>query len=360
MGIGVEQAEERRIGEPERALRYFAAVERVFRDTARKVPVRDYYYSVGPYTLRLRIAGGALDPRIIPALEHLATGPVSQPSLTVCLWDSDSTGGQPPPPPPWSPEDLQAHGEVRTFNTSRIHTLFDGGTNTLNMLDLDANLGLYWIRDARDVPYYETGAPLRAILHWWTAAQGCQFVHGAAVGTDDAGVLLAAKGGSGKSTTALACLEAGLRYAGDDYCLLSEQDGPCVYSLYSTAKLNFDNLHTFPGLRAERNQQSRHEPEKALYFVHQHAPKQIIRRLPIRALLVPRITGRPETRLVPASAAAGLLALAPSSIFQLPGRRAAAFDFIVRFTRRVPCYTLELGTRIPDIPGVIRGCLEMR
>ena len=50
MSRGVGQIEEKRVGEPEQALRYFAAVEGVFRETARKISVREYYYAVGPYT----------------------------------------------------------------------------------------------------------------------------------------------------------------------------------------------------------------------------------------------------------------------------------------------------------------------
>jgi hypothetical protein len=46
---------------------------------------------------------------------------------------------------------------------------------------------------------------------------------------------VAGKGGSGKSTTALACLDSPLVYASDHYCSLTNEPAPYVYSLYDSA-----------------------------------------------------------------------------------------------------------------------------
>ena len=55
-----------------------------------------------------------------------------------------------------------------------------------------------------------------------------QVVHAASVGTKDGAVLIVGKGGSGKSTSALACLNAGMYYLGDDYTLISNDSNPQV------------------------------------------------------------------------------------------------------------------------------------
>ena len=154
------------------------------------------FYTIAGYTIQLRFAGPALIPFITPALEHLTAEPGSTPALTVCLWDSASTRTK-MPPPPWSADDYIARGEVRGYNNDHIHTFFHVGAGALSMLDTRQDLALHWIRDARQLPYYESAAPLRAILHWWMRNHGCQLVHGGAVGTPLGGVLLAGRGGSG-------------------------------------------------------------------------------------------------------------------------------------------------------------------
>ena len=47
--------------------------------------------------------------------------------------------------------------------------------DAINLLDQQANLGLFWARDAAAIPYYERSSPLRNLLHWW---MGRQLVHG--------------------------------------------------------------------------------------------------------------------------------------------------------------------------------------
>ena len=119
---------------------------------------------------------------------------------------------------------------------------------TLCSYDPATRLALYWAQAAEHIPPWEIASPLRAILGWWALENDDLLVHGAAVGWAEDGLLLTAQGGSGKSTTALACLQAGLNYTGDDYVLLSGQ-APDIYSLYNTAKLYPQHLHkTLPEL----------------------------------------------------------------------------------------------------------------
>lgn len=317
----------------------------------------DRFYNIGGYRVRLRFAGPALLEGVTPALQHLAIPPTATPHLTVCIWDSVSTGTE-MPPPPWTADDYLARGEIRGYNNERMYTAFHVGANTLNMLDRQQDRAFYWIRDARDLPYYESGSPLRTILHWWMGDHGRQYTHAAAIGTPEGGVLLAGKGGSGKSTTALSCLHSPLVYAGDDYCLLRLDADPYVYSLYNSAKLKPDNIERLPHLVPYISNAGRLGPEKALLFLQRHFPEKIVKGFAVRAILLPRVTGRPDTTLSPASAIAGLSALAPSTIFQLSGAGRKAFVEMSDFVRRLPCYYLELGTDLSQIPGVILSLLN--
>ena len=106
-------------------------------------------------------------------------------------------------------------------------------------------------------------------------------VHAASVGSSTGGALLIGKGGSGKSTAALACLSSSLMYAGDDYCLVTAEPSPAAYCLYNTAKLKKDtDLERFPHLAHCEYNPSRKEGEKLMMFVNDHFPEKIVEGVP--------------------------------------------------------------------------------
>jgi hypothetical protein len=315
------------------------------------------FYTIGRHIIRLCFAGPALVPLLTPALEHLTAEPEPTPSLTILLWDSASTRTS-MPPPAWSTDDYVARGEIRGYNDDRLHTSFQMDSGVLNMFDARLDLAIFWARDAQLLPSYQSGAPLLMILHWWARRRGCQLIHAAAVGTSKGGVMLAGKGGSGKSTTAAACLNSGLLYAGDDYCLLEMNDVPHAYSLYSSAKLGAESVRRLPHLEPAIHNTGRSVAEKALIFVHRIYPEAVTRGFPVRAVLLPEVTGRGETVLSPASPMLGLMALAPSTIFQLSGAGRCAFEILAALVKRVPCCHLEIGNDLHRIPEVIRDLLS--
>ena len=102
----------------------------------------------------------------------------------------------------------------------------------------------------------------------------------------------------------------------------------------------------------------RADGEKLMIFMHQHFPDRVVRSLPIRAVLLPRVTGQTETRLRPATPGAALAGLAPSTLFQLPGAGPEAMRLMARLLREVPCYALECGTDVAGIPPAIEGLLS--
>jgi hypothetical protein len=327
---------------------------------------QDRYFRIGERPVRLRFVGEGLLSALTPALAHLEIPPTDVPELTVLIWDSVSTGTELPrilshyfdSLGEWWIH-LGRRGEIKELTNERIHSAYHLGPNIFSILDLQENLALYWVKDAQALPYYEIGSPLRTILHWWADQGAYQFIHGGAVGLPAGGVLLAGKGGTGKSTTALACLEAGLLYASDDYCLVKTDPEPFVYSVYNTAKLRGDlDLERFPHLAPLASNKSRLETDKALFFLHQHFPEKVSRGFPIKAILLPLITHEKETRLRPATAGATLTALAPSTLMQLPGAGGAAIKTMSRLVRQVPGYVLELGTDISRIPDVILDLLS--
>ena len=337
-----------------RSVEYFDSVYELFELAQQVTGAIERRFNIGGFLVRLSFAGPALL-SLTRALEHLATDDDSIPDLTICLWDSESTG-QRMTPRPWQEDDFLARGVIQGYNTERIYTAFQHGSAAVSVLDTERNLAVFWAPDAR-LPYWEEGSPLRSILHWWLLSQGLQLVHAAAVGTSTGAVLIGGKGGSGKSTSALTCLQSNLAYVGDDYTLLGLDNGPVVHSLYNSAKLNSDHVQRFPSLLPKIANPDRLGDEKALLFVHEHFPSKVATQLPVRAILLPRVTGLPETRWKRVSVAMTLAALAPSTIFQLPRAGNEALKFLAAFARPLPCFSLEVGTDLSTIPPVIEKLL---
>src|SRR3982751_932901 len=217
--------------EASKSVEYFQSVYELFKSAQQVTGSIERSYIIGGYCIRLTFAGAALV-SLTKALEHLEADESSTPDLTVCLWDSESTG-QAMVQRPWQEDDFLARGVIQGYNTERIYTAFQHGSGAVSFLDKERDLGIFWVPDP-GVPYWENGSPLRTILHWWLLSQGLQLVHAAAVGNSTGGVLIGGKGGSGKSTTALACLQSDLSYVGDDYTLLGLDSGPVVHSLYNS------------------------------------------------------------------------------------------------------------------------------
>jgi hypothetical protein len=348
-------------------LTFFHLVHEGFQRAVQVAGAVNRFYTIGSYTLCLRFAGAGLMPQLAPALSHLEIEPTAHADLTICLWDSASTGTRLPlligslieqVQRNWQ-EHLGPRKELTAYDGDRIRTNFHIGPNILSVLDRQQNLACYWIDDAQSIPYWEQGSPVQTILNWWTTDRQHQYVHAGAVGTPAGGVLLAGKGGSGKSSTALACIDSPLLYASDDYCLVVNNPHPYVYSLYNTAKLKGQaDLERFPKLAHLVDNVDRIGLEKAMLFLHQHHPDKISRGFPIKAVLVPQVTGKLDTHLRPTTAGTALRALAPSTIFQLAGSGQTAFRIMSNLVNQVPCYALELGTDMAQIPDTILRLLS--
>ena len=336
---------------------FFYAVQERFERAAARVGPLEKRFQIGDRVALLRFAGNALHDLLTPALEHLAALPGSKPELTVCVFDTIATGVA-PPRPAWASDAFRPRGEIDGFNDGRIHTVYQQGSDVLLMYDRERHEALYWSSDHRKIPYWERSFPLRTVFHWWLEDQPLQPVHAAAVGLPRGGVLVAGLSGSGKSTTALACLDSELLFAGDDYVLVRNSPAPYVYSLYGTAKLEPANLARFPHLRAAAANGGRLDREKALLFLHSFAPEKLSRGFPISALLVPRVTGRHDTQLRRSTAAEAFLALAPTTLGHLPGAEKAAFAKMGELVRQVPVFALEAGTDLAQIPRTILDLLR--
>jgi hypothetical protein len=344
---------------------YFEAVQNAFIEAERTADVStSHYFDIDSQIVWMQFAGNALASRVTPALDHLSCPPSDTPHLTIYLWDSVSTN-YPFPLHPWSSsapstfrDGFRQEEERILYHDDRYRMYFYLAEMML-MLDFQQGKAVFWVEDARQLDFYERGAPLRSLLDWWFSGYDRQFAHAAAVGTSEGGVLLIGKGGSGKSTSALSCLDSPLQIAGDDSCIVGSKPTPYVHSLYNSAKLHPENLQNLPHLRDKITNSDMLDTEKAMFYLHRSYSRKFIKKFPLSALLVPNITGERHTSFRPASPAACLIALAPSTIFQLVNLGETPLQFMSRLVRKLPSYHLDLGTDLDQIPHVIMDILKI-
>ena len=336
---------------------------RGFERAAAEQPVHERSFAIADHELVLRFAGPHLVEPVATAFEHHPPGVAATGSrLTVHLWEASETAGL-----PWFPESARDGGITageRTREPERIRLQYQEPARTLCVLDRDADTAYVCVTDATTLPHWDWGSPLRVLLEWWMGDHGRQLVHAAALGTEAGGVLLVGRGGAGKSTTALATLAAGalggpLRFAGDDYCLVSAGAEPFAYCLYGTGKLNPDQAQRLPGLVSGPLliPAPVEGEEKTLFVAARGRPDRMIDRFPLRALVVP-MTGADRCAVAPIAGAVALRELGPSTVLQLPGAGARVLALLADLTRRVPSYALRLPPDPGNAPAVLAGLVE--
>jgi hypothetical protein len=317
----------------------------------------NFYYRIGNTTVCLRFAGDRLVSYLTRALEHLRLRDVAAADFTICIWDSESSRID-MIPPPCSTDCFTDRGDIWGFNSSRVKVAFHWIENSVNLVDLKQRIGIYWVQTAKQLPYWVHASPLRTLFHWWMEYNGCQLLHAAAVGTSDGAVLITGKGGVGKSTAALSCLQAGLFYTADDYVITKLEPVPSVISLYSTAKLNADHMPDFPDLSRFVNNTEKLDQEKAVIFLNDELSRNLMIEMPLKAILTPQISDKFDSNIKSVSRWDIQRAMSFTTMSQLPYVGHHTHEFISKLASSLPHYILEVGKDFTKIPVAISGFLS--
>ncbi len=314
-------------------------------------------FRVAGTSVRLRFAGDALISTMAPGLASAVSGLEAGPHCEICLWDSESTGAR-LAPRPRPTKDFTERGNIWGFDSSRYRSAYQWGEGSLSVMDRETRRAVYWVPSHKHLPVWVRASPLRSILHWWMELNGRQLVHAAAVGQDGRGVLIPGRGGSGKSSTSLACLLAGLDFLGDDYLALALDPEPCIYRLYSTAKLDPRTLAQYPELTRRCRTAYQPDFDKVVLFLEEGYRGQLRECLPLELVLKPRISGAPDTNVGPAEPLEIERALASETLVHLPHVGVHTLEFLDRVSREVPRGAIHLGTDRARIPAAIQAALE--
>lgn len=307
-------------------------------------------------SVRLRFAGEALLPAIVPGLAYPVTN-APEPQCEICLWDSESTGIRlAPPPRPW--KDFTERGNIWGFDSCRYRSAYLWGEGSVNVMDREARRAVFWVPTHRYLPAWVMASPLRSILHWWMELNGRQLVHAAAIGYDGRGALIPGRGGSGKSSTAVACLAAGMDFIADDYLAVALDPEPRVYRLYTTAKLDPHTLNLYPEIATRCR--AVHQPgfDKVVLFLEEQYHEQLKESLGLRLALKPRISRLPDTTLGPTNPIEIERALASETLAHLPHAGAGTVKFLNRISHEIHRSAIDLGTDRSGIPAIIRAAID--
>jgi hypothetical protein len=309
-------------------------------------------------TVALRFAGERLASALGAAFEHHPRSGRDA-DLTVLAWDC-ATADAPAPRISFDALDGGITAGARLEGDQPVECRYDGARRILSVYDRGSHTALFCVADADELPHWERSSPFRQLLAWYFRTCGRHLLHGAAVGGPDAGLLLVGRGGSGKSSSALACLEwpePTLGVAGDDYCVVATEPRPVAWSLYRSAKVAWPQLEWFPRLGAAVVNRSTPDDEKALLMLGPPVTEPLAHEVAIDAIVAPTVCVPGPTAIDPLSRAAALQALAPSSMFQLAGPNAEDFRELARLVAGLPAWRLSLGGDPRAVPPVLAATL---
>lgn len=319
-------------------------------------------YQVAGLNIYFKFAGEALVLPFTRALSHLESTHHGVANLVVHIWDSQSTG-TPISSLPWSQDalkqiDNKGESAARLYYADSQYLFLSTWRGNMLLYDRINNLAVYWIQSPEDLMQYEMATPLRYLLHWFFSSHGMMMVHAAAVGDSHGMILLTGKSGSGKSTTAITCLAAGLEYSGDDYSLVSQVENPEVYSIYNSARLlprSFELIDTVSPDEAYYDPKS---GDKGLLFVSEILPHQLKLNGKLRALVSCSVTDNACSSLSMVNSAELFRALAPSTLFQIPGGTHDDVKKMADLVRSLPCWHLDLGADTEHLPKLLEDLIR--
>jgi hypothetical protein len=323
---------------------FFAAVAEAYQQACASTTYRvrrDYRF--GPSQLAWETPCPSLAGFFTRALGEGANGAI-EPGSLIWAWDERSTGVACPSPPWGHYSPYTRRGDVPCFQDPRYLCAYNSGSQVLCLYDREERRGIYWTRDAERLPGWEQTAPMRTLLHWHGLAHELQMTHGAVVD----GLLLAGKGGSGKSTTALACLEAGMPFLCDDYCYISVEPEPTAYGILANARVFAHSLDWLPELAQLEQRVS--DEKVSLNLDSRRVPE-----MSLRAILLPRVASNHHGAILEtASLSEALKAVALPTMAQLPGAGPETYAILSKLCQELPVYHFLLNRPACEIPDLLK------
>lgn len=322
-----------------------------------QIPVWNSFRIAG-FNIRIGCLNEKMASLIYPALSHLQSLLIAPQcsDLTIYVVDQQS---MPRPLKLLSgyQTTIATRGEIPHLCNSQIISIYNHHDGAFNLIHLKKNIAIYWVRSTNHMPWWIAGSPLQRIIACWMRQHGLELTHTAAIGNSRSAVLLAGKSGSGKSTLTLSCVESGLFYLSEDYCLISASERPSVYSVYNSIKITQNTINHFPYLEKNSVNLHRQKHEKALLFQNQIQPKSICFERPINAVVA--LTVGEKINLKKCHPSVAVLALSASTVLQLSSSLRETVSHFKSVCLKNPCYQLTLGPSFEKNVSAIKQLLDL-
>lgn len=233
----------------------------------------------------------------------------------------------------------------------------EGQHTLLSIIDYSARTAFVVMSSIRQLENYQLACPFRTIFHWLSCRKGYQLIHASAVGIDGAAIVLAAPAGSGKSISALACLNAGQSFLGDDFVMVGpidkNEEDVQVFSLYNSTRISPQMRRYFELLAPARQTAS---DRKDLFYLYPQFASQIVRCLALATVAVPEPVQRTQNMQTLGSREVAQKVILPTLSY-LPGYEADTTKNLVSMLQKFPAYTFDSMASIDAIGGNLREIL---
>jgi hypothetical protein len=313
------------------------------------------WLALGGGSVAVEVVGERLFDRITPALAHLATEEsTGTPDLSVSLWDADESGIPGPPSAPG--RDPTARALISASRDGRF--VLQRRTHAVVGQDRVRRAVVGSFRDVDRLPLYDRGRPLHPQLLLWNQDRGAPPLHAGLVARAGRGALFVGEGGSGKTTSTLACLLHGFDFLGDDYVsLLKEGRAFAGHGVYGSTHVDPGHLARFPELHARALHPLWANEDKAVVFLADVHPERLVRESSIDALFLPTVKlGR--TSVHPATPAEALLRLVQGALALAPHAGSGGMEPLFELASSVPAFWLDLGADLDEIPTTVAHTLD--
>jgi hypothetical protein len=316
--------------------------------------------------VRLRVAGNELAAQLTRCFGNLVDRTAAGSgvrdakfSLTIHAWDRAATDvGCPGIPIAPDRTDELGSGLLAQFFGGRL-LRYDKAA-MVKLFDRSSHEMFICVEDAQRTTLSERSKPFPHFLAAWCHDLGIEVLHGGLVSRNGRGILLGGGSGSGKSTSSITAALAGFDFLGDDCAGVELTEIACIgHALYDAVRADEGTLERLPALR--RHSRPFREPRdgnKYLVYMSDVIPGRTVAATTIAAIVVPRIVGSGRSRILAASRGSTLRKLAPSTLLRGLGTRADGLARIAELVRRVPCYELEIGANLHDVPQLLDDTLS--
>lgn len=309
--------------------------------------------------VRLTSSHAPLIDTLIPAIAHLKTEEAhAQLDFEICLIDLSRIEGKKLPSIPWEPLLKRGHRGLKVGDVylQFVHIL-ETGVRILSAYDSRNNRAYYFVSSTEQLPWYIMGAPMHEILYWWVRSKDMHILHCGVVGNSDGGVALLGAKGAGKSTMVLNCLERGFQYISEDYCIVTNDAVPVAYSLYNSAKFTDFTFHLFPHLASFKANDGG-EAAKILVFYQDIYPDQIVREVPLKALVSLNLQSDGGAGLSPIDMHQTFLDMISSTTLQNPVYELSSTAFFHDLKQKLPSFEMTHDGNLEESHDLLLNLLR--